>query len=165
MQNDEFKVTREERIFFDTLKFSIFTDNIIEYMRSSLKEFLEMYDICEDRVTDISFKNISKVNEETKFLVEIKFCKVDRAELNSMEIEERIRTVLKQMGYSDNNIRNITYRKYWSNSDEKVWVARVYDKQYNDYDPDELYAAREHESGIVNAIKEILGFLVIIDFD
>lgn len=164
MQNNEFKVTREERTFFDTLKFFITTDNIIEYMRSSLKTVLEMYDICEERVTDISFKNVSEVNEKTKFSVTIKFCKVDRAELNSMEIEERIRTVLKQMGYNENDIRKISYKKYWSNSDKMVWVAKVYDEEYNSYDLDESYSARGYESGIMNTIEEILGFLVIIDF-
>ena len=64
----------------------------------------------------------------------------------------------------DNEIRikSIKYRKYWSNYDEKVWVATVYDPNFN-FDPDETYSEREYENSVSNPIREILDFRFIID--
>lgn len=175
MQNKEFNVTWERLTFFETLKFYVETNNIIKYLNSSLKKVLEEYEIDEDRIVNldcdkarvreiigVNFDDVE--NKQNVFFIRIKFCKFDREELKGMETKERIRTVLNYKGYLDSNIRKISYRKYWSNSEELVWVAEVRDEKYNGFDPDESYSARGYESCIMNQIEEILGFQVIISF-
>ena len=81
-----------------------------------------------------------------------------------MDKLEQIRFALKLLGYTDANIRSIKYRKYWYNSNELVWVADIYDPNY-DFDPDESYSARGYESRVMYAIEEALGFPVIVDFN
>lgn len=175
MPNKEFNVIWERLTFFDTLKFYVETSNVIKYLNSSLEKVLEEYEIDEDRIVNIDIDKVKireligvnfddVQNKENVFFVRIKFCKFDRAELNDLNEEDRIRTVLKYKGYSDSDIRKISYRKYWSNSEELVWVAEVSDKTYDSFYPDESYSARGYESSIMNQIEEILGFVVIISF-
>ena len=175
MQNKEFNVTWERLTFFETLKFLVETSNIAAYLHSSFKSVLEKYEIAEDRIVNLDFDKV-KVreiigvnfedveNKEDVFYVRIKFCKFDREEFNGQDREERIRKVLNYKGYSNNDIRRISYRKYWSNSEDLVWVAEVRDETYNGFDPDESYSARGYESSLMSQIEEILGFQVIISF-
>lgn len=177
MQNEEFNVLYEKRKIFDFLKFYVApSEGIIKYLSSSLKDMLKEYQVAEENVVNF---NIQKINPDEilglnfnadenfndVFRIEIKFCKISRAELNAMKKEDRIRAVLNHIGYSDRDILYISYKKYWSNSDEKVWVARVIDNHYNDLDDDEVYAKGEYSSGIIGIIHEILNILVIVDLD
>ena len=133
MQNKEFNVTWERLTFFETLKFYVETENILEYLKSSFKTLLEEYEIDAERIVNLDFDkakireiigvNFDEVNnKENVFFVRIKYCKFNRDELKGLNEEERIRKVLNYKGYSDNDIRKISYRKYWSNSNEQVWV-------------------------------------------
>lgn len=175
MQNKEFNVTLERLTFFDILKFFVETNNVVEYLRTSLKIVLKEYEIDENSIVNL---DIDKVNireriginfedvesKENVFLVRVKFCKINREELKDLNQEEKIRRILNYNGYSDNDIKKISYRQYWSNCKELVWVAEVRDETYNDFTPDESYSARNYESSIINEINEVLGFKVIISF-
>lgn len=175
MQNKEFNVTWEKLTFFDTLKFFVETTNVFGYLNTSLEQVLEEYGIEPDKIVnlDIDKFNIRKIvginfdcveNKENVFFVRIKFCKFNKAELEGMETQEKIRTVLKYQGYADSDIRKISYMKYWSNSEELVWVADVRDETYNSFYPDEDYSARGYESSLMSQIEEVLGFVVVINF-
>jgi hypothetical protein len=175
MQNKEFNVTWERLTFFETLSFFVETKNIVEYLKTSFEIVLQEYEIDEDRIVNLDFDKVKirtiigvnfedVENQENVFLVKVKFCKFDREKLNDQNQENRIRTVLNYKGYSDSDIRGILYRKYWSNSDELVWVAEVRDEIYNNFTLDESYSAREYESDIMSQIEDILGFQVVLSF-
>ena len=97
--------------------------------------------------------------------VEIDYYKFNPEELKAKPVEERIHTVLIQMGYSEGDIRRIEYRKFWSNSDEKVWVAEVYDESYNEAlnEPDS-YVIREVYGSLMKTAGKALGFTLYFDF-
>ena len=97
--------------------------------------------------------------------VEIDYYKFNPEELKAKPVEEQIHTVLIQMGYSEGDIRRIEYRKFWSNSDEKVWVAEVYDESYNEAlnEPDS-YVIREVYGSLMKTAGKALGFTLYFDF-
>ena len=97
--------------------------------------------------------------------VEIDYYKFNPEELKAKPVEEQIHTVLIQMGYSEGDIRRIEYRKFWSNSDEKVWVAEVYDESYNEAlnEPDS-YGIREVYGSLMKTAGKALGFTLYFDF-
>ena len=107
-------------------------------------------------------KKFEKDGEEKIYII-IKYCTLNFAELKKMEQAEQIRTVLNVMRYKDEDIKSIVYRKYWSNSDEKVWVAKVYDPDY-DFGLDEMYSERDFRNSVMNPIREVFGYSVIVDF-
>lgn len=162
MNNNEFNIQQKERTFFSTISFNVPSGSSINYLCSVIQEVIKEYSIAEDRIIDIHFFKTEQKGKELKS-VSIKYCKFNSYELKTMDKEEQIRFVLKMMGYSDRNIKSVTYRKYWSNSDELVWVAVISDPNYN-FDQDESFSARNYEMSVRNKIKKVLGFLVIVDF-
>ena len=103
--------------------------------------------------------------EEQMVSVKIDYYKFNPEELKAKPIEEQIHTVLIQMGYSESCIRSIEYRKFWSNSDEKVWVADMYDENYNEAlnEPDS-YGTREVSGSLMETAEKALGFTLYFDF-
>ena len=164
MNNNEFNIQRKDRTFFTTISFTLQNGNLINCFSSEIKDVIKEYSISEEKIVDIHLSKVEQKNNECCVSVSIKYCKFDPYELKAMDKLEQIRFALKLLGYTDANIRSIKYRKYWSNSNELVWVADIYDPNY-DFDPDESYSARGYESRVMNAIEEALGFLVIVDFN
>lgn len=160
--NNELNIQRKEGIFFTTLSFRIPDENLVSCASSVLQEVIKKYSLPEQRIVDIRF---SKINEEVqKFIsVVIEYCNFDPHELENLDKAEQIRFVLKFMGYTDDKIKDISYRKYWSNSNELIWVARVSDPNY-DFDPDESYSERDYSNAVHFSIKSVLNFRVIVDF-
>ena len=105
------------------------------------------------------------IREKQMVSVEIDYYKFNPEELKAKPVEEQIHTVLIQMGYSEGDIRRIEYRKFWSNSDEKVWVAEVYDESYNEAlnEPDS-YVIREVYGSLMKTAGKALGFTLYFDF-
>ena len=97
--------------------------------------------------------------------VEIDYYKFNPEELKAKPVEEQIHTVLIQMGYSESAIRRIEYRKFWSNLDAKVWVAEVYDENYNEAlnEPDS-YGTREVSGSLMETAEKVLDFTLYFDF-
>lgn len=97
--------------------------------------------------------------------VKIDYYKFNPEELKAKPVEEQIHTVLIQMGYSESAIRRIEYRKFWSNSDAKVWVAEVYDENYNEAlnEPDS-YGTREISGSLMKTAAKALDFTLYFDF-
>ena len=97
--------------------------------------------------------------------VEIDYYKFNPEELKAKPVEEQIHTVLIQMGYSERSIRRIEYRKFWSNCDTKVWVAELYDRNYNEAlnEPDS-YGTREVSGSLMTTAEKALGFTLYFDF-
>ena len=97
--------------------------------------------------------------------VEIDYYKFNPEELKAKPVEEQIHTVLIQMGYSESSIRRIVYRKFWSNSDSKVWVAEVYDENYNEaLNESDSYGTREISGSLMKTAEKALDFTLYFDF-
>ena len=162
MNNNEFNIQRKEDTFFTTLMFCIPDQSLTTCLSSVLEDVIKKYSLPEQSIIDIHFFKTEQ--KEQKFIsVVIKYCKFNPYELKALDALKQIRFVLKFMGYADKDIKSIKYKKYWSNSNDLVWVAVVSDPNYN-FDPDEAYSERSYKMGICNAIKEVLGFLVLVDF-
>ena len=161
MQNNLLKVTRERGKLFNTLTFLVQTDNIVTYMCSSLRDVLVKFGIPEVRIKDICFKKIE--NNKDIFSITIKYLKTSMVKFKSNDKVGLIRTALKCMGYSDADIKSIYYRKYWSNSEKKIWVVTLYDSDY-DFSPDASYSESSYSLSIIKELEEFLGFEVIIHF-
>ena len=162
MNNIESNIQRKESTFFTTLSLFIPDENLVTCVSSVLQEVIKKYSIPEQNIVDIQASRINQ-KEQKLMSVEIKYCNFDPQELEALDKAEKIRFALKIMGYKDNDIKSISYRKYWDNSDEVVWVARVYDPNY-DFDPDESYCERNFISMKQSAIEGALGFAVILEF-
>ena len=105
------------------------------------------------------------IREKQMVSVEIDYYKFNPEELKAKPVEEQIHTVLIQMGYSESAIHRIEYRKFWSNWDDKVWVAEVYDENYNEAlnEPDS-YSASEVSGSLMGTAEKALGFTLYFDF-
>ena len=162
MKNNEFDIQRKENTFYTTLSFFIPDENLTTCVSSLLEDVIKKYSLPEENIVDVQFsKTIQK--EQKLISVVIKYCNFNLYELENLDNEEQIRFVLKFMGYADKDIKSISYRKYWSNSNELVWVATVSDSNHN-FDLDESFCQRDYEGSIQSAINSVLNFRVIIDF-
>lgn len=105
------------------------------------------------------------IRKKQMISVEIDYYKFNPEELKAKPVEEQIHTVLIQMGYSESAIRRIEYRKFWSNSNAKVWVADVYDENYIEAlnEPDS-YATREISGSLMETAEKALDFKLYFDF-
>ncbi len=162
MNNNEFNIQRKEDTFFTTLSFFIPDESLTTCVSSILEDVIKKYSIPEQSIMDIHFFKTEQEGQKLISVV-IKYCKFNPYELKTLDEAEQIRFALKFMGYADKNIKSISYRKYWSNSNELVWVVVVSDPNY-DFDPDESLSARGYEMKIYNDIKKVLGFSVHVDF-
>lgn len=105
------------------------------------------------------------IREKQMVLIEIDYCKFSPEALKAKPVDEQIRTVLIQMGYSESDIHRISYRKFWSNSNEKVWVADVYDKDYDEaLDEPDSYGTREISNSLMRTAEKVLGFKLYFSF-
>lgn len=159
----EFDITLKEETFFNTLSFFVDTTDFIEYTQTSVKSLLEHYSILQGNVRSITIEKVEKNNEQLLF-VAIKYSTIDTFELETLKDEDKIRAVLNHMGYTDGDIKNITYkRKSKFNLSEFIWCVRLYDENY-DFAPDESFSARDYEIHMHKKLREILGFDVEINF-
>lgn len=161
MNENEYCIQQENGAFFTTISFTLQNGNLINCLSSEIHDIIKKYSISEERIIDIHLSKVEKNDEVVS--VSIKYCKFDPYKLKAMEKSEQIRFALNLMGYTDANIKSISLKKYWSNSNELVWVAVISDSNYS-FDPDESYSARGYVQSVMNGIKEALGFLVIVDF-
>ena len=162
MKNNEFDIQRKEGTFYTTLSFFIPDEIFTKCVSSVLEDVIKKYSLPEENIVDVQFSKT--VQKEQKLIsVVIKYCNFNLYELENLDNEEQIRFVLKFMGYADKDIKSISYRKYWSNSNELVWVATVSDSNHN-FDLDESFCQRDYEVSIRSAIESVLNFRVIIDF-
>jgi len=162
MNNNEFNIQRKEDTFFTTLSFFIPDEILTTCVSSILEDVIKKYSLPEQSIIDIHFFKTEQKGQKLISVV-IKYCKFNPYELKALDEAEQIRFALKFMGYADKDIKSISYKKYWSNSNELVWVAVVSDSNY-DFDPDESLSARDYEMKIYNDIKKVLGFSVHVDF-
>lgn len=163
MAYNEFDVTLKEEAFFNTITFFVDTTDFIAYARTSIERLLERYSILQNNVKSINIEKVEKNNRQI-LLVTIKYSTIDTFELQPMKDEEKIRTVLNHMGFTDNDIKSITYkRKSKFNLSEFIWCIRLYDENY-DFSPDESFSARDYEIHMHKKLSEILGFDVEINF-
>lgn len=162
MDQSEFNIQREEGSLFSTLIFSIPNKQLNTSIPALLEYVINTYSIIETSIVDIHISRTRK-NAQNLFSLVIKYCNFNLSELQSLKEADKIRFVLNLMGYSDSNIKSISYKKYWANSDKLVWVATVYDSNY-DFDADESYCARDYEVRIRSDIKNAIGLSVIVDF-
>ena len=163
MQHTELNVTRKDNKLFTTLNFTVNAYSIADYLQTSFQEFLSRFEISRENITYIHFEKLKQNGKDT-ISVTIKYCNINLNELALMDDETKIKTVLKHMGYTDSDIKSILYQKYSSNSNELFWIASIRDKYYNDFQPDESYSAHNYYTSIHNAIHEVLGFVVKINF-
>lgn len=163
MAYQEFDVTLKEEIFFNTLSFYVDTTDFIAYVHTSLEKLLERYSILQGNVKGIDIEKIDKDNQQLLF-ISIKYSTIDTFELETLKDEDKIRAVLNHMGFTDGDIKNITYkRKSKFNLSEFIWCVRLYDENY-DFAPDESFSARDYEIHMHKKLREILGFDVEINF-
>lgn len=161
MNENEYCIQQENGAFFTTISFTLQNGNLINCLSSEIHDIIKKYSISEERIIDIHLSKVEKNDEVVS--VSIKYCEFDPYKLKAMEKSEQIRFALNLMGYTDANIKSISLKKYWSNSNQLVWVAVISDSNYS-FDPDESYSARGYVQSVMNGIKEALGFLVIVDF-
>ena len=163
MAYSEFDVVLKEETFFNTLTFYIDTTDFIAYARTSLEKLLEQYSILQNNVKSIQIEKVEK-NSRTLLFVTLKYSTIDTFALETLKDEDKIRAVLKHMGFTDGDIKNITYkRKNKFNLSEFIWCVRLYDENY-DFAPDESFSARDYEINMHKKLREILGFDVEINF-
>ncbi len=162
MNNNEFNIQRKEDTFFATLSFFIPDASLTTCVFSIIEDVIKKYSIPEQSIMDIHFFKTEQEGQKLISVV-IKYCKFNPDELKALGEAEQIRFVLKFMGYADKDIKSISYKKYWSNSNELIWVAVVSDLNYPS-DPDETFSAKDYEMKIFNDIKKVLGFSVHVNF-
>ena len=163
MNNNEFNIQRKEDTFFSELSIFIPGDESLTTCVSSIfEDVIKKYSLPEQSIVDIHFFKTEQEGQKLISVV-IKYCNFNPYELKALNEEQQIRFALRFMGYADKDIKSISYKKYWSNTNELVWVAVVSDSNY-DFDPDESLCARNYEMKIFNDLKRVLGFSVHIDF-
>ena len=153
---------RNEDVFYTTLSFSICEESITTCFSSVLEEIMEQYSVPEENIVDAQFTRTYEKGQK-RISVKIKYCNFDIQEFETLDDAKQIRFVLKLIGYADKDIKSISYKKYWSNSNDLVWVATVSDSNHNFY-PDESFSERDYELRIQAAIRGVLNFQVIVDF-
>ena len=163
MTYQEFDVTLKEETFFNTITFLVDTADLASYVHTSIENLLERYSILQANVKSINIEKIDKNNRQL-LLVSIKYSTIDTFELSTLKDEDKIRTVLNHIGYTDCDIKSIFYkRKSKFNLSEFIWCVRLYDENY-DFAPDESFSARDYEIHMHKKLREILGFDVEINF-
>ena len=137
-------------------------DSVSAIANNLVKRIVDEKHLDEYLIRELSTHYIRK---KQMVSVEIDYYKFNPEELKAKPVEEQIHTVLIQMGYSESAIRRIEYRKFWSNSDAKVWVAEVYDENYNEAlnEPDS-YGTREVSGSLMETAKKALDFTLYFDF-
>ena len=139
------------------------TADLASYVHTSIENLLERYSILQANVKSINIEKIDKNNRQL-LLVSIKYSTIDTFELSTLKDEDKIRTVLNHIGYTDCDIKSIFYkRKSKFNLSEFIWCVRLYDENY-DFAPDESFSARDYEINMHKKLREILGFEVEINF-
>ena len=161
MSYTEYDVSLTEDTFFNTLTFSISASDIISYMKAPISHVLKQHSISEYNVKEMCISHINK-KCSNYFRITIKFFNIDNVDLQGMNEETKIRTVLKHMGYADIDIKSISYRQK-GRPNNFAWYIRLSDPNY-DFDLDESYSARDYEIRIYKKLKEVLGFEIDIDF-
>lgn len=164
MSKENLKVTRKSGVFYDTLTIEnkVKVKDVSDYLYSTIKEITEDCDIPEKNIQQVHFDVVRK-NSEEKIVLMVRYAKIDLEEFRKLDNSSQLRKALNYTGYNNERIKSIEYRKYWSNSNEKIWVATVYNTN-NRFDPDEMYAEGEYYASISNTIAEILDFKFVIDF-
>ena len=162
MENNIFNIHQEKNAFYTTLSFVVFDKDFTTCMSSVFGDMMKQYSISEDNIVDAKFSRIDQKSKKG-ISVEIKYYNFDIHELEKLDEAEKIRFALNFMGYPDENIKDISYKKYWSNSNELEWVAKVSDPNHK-FDIDESYCERDYELNVHNAIYSVLHFNVYIDF-
>jgi len=137
-------------------------DSVSAIANNLVKRIVDEKHLDEYLIRELSTHYIRK---KQMVSVEIDYYKFNPEELKAKPVEEQIHTVLIQMGYSESAIRRIEYRKFWSNSDAKVWVAEVYDGNYNESlnEPDS-YGTREVSGSLMETAEKALDFTLYFDF-
>jgi phosphorylcholine metabolism protein LicD len=137
-------------------------DSVSATVNNLVKRIVDEKHLDEYLIRELSTHYIRK---KQMVSVEIDYYKFNPEELKAKPVEEQIHTVLIQMGYSESAIRRIEYRKFWSNSDAKVWVADVYDENYNEAlnEPDS-YGTREVSGSLMETAEKVLDFRLYFDF-
>jgi len=137
-------------------------DSVSAIANNLVKRIVDEKHLDEYLIRELSTHYIRK---KQMVSVEIDYYKFNPEELKAKPVEEQIHTVLIQMGYSESAIRRIEYRKFWSNSDAKVWVAEVYDGNYNESlnEPDS-YGTREVSGSLMKTAEKALDFTLYFDF-
>jgi hypothetical protein len=137
-------------------------DSVSATVNNLVKRIVDEKHLDEYLIRELSTHYIRKKHMVS---VEIDYYKFNPEELKAKPVEEQIHTVLIQMGYSESAIRRIEYRKFWSNSDAKVWVADVYDENYNEAlnEPDS-YGTREVSGLLMKTAEKVLDFTLYFDF-
>ena len=162
MKSREIDIQRKAGLFYTTLSFTIPDENLATCTSSVLEYIVKKYSVPEQNIVDVQF---SKITVEGKILlsVVIKYCNYNSYELEALDEKEQIRFILKFMGYTDKAINDISYKKYWADSNDLVWVIKLSDPNY-DFDPDESLCERDYTNSIRSAIENALGFDVIVEF-
>lgn len=137
-------------------------DSVSAIANNLVKRIVDEKHLDEYLIRELSTHYIRK---KQMVSVEIDYYKFNPEELKAKPVEEQIHTVLIQMGYSESAIRRIEYRKFWSNLDAKVWVAEVYDENYNEAlnEPDS-YGTREVSGSLMETAEKVPDFTLYFDF-
>lgn len=163
MAYNEFNVSLKEDDFFNTLTFYIHTTDFIAYASTSLQSLFERYSISQNDIKSINIEKVERNGEQLLFAT-IKYSTLDTLELQSLKDEEKIIAVLKHLGFTEQDIKNISYkRKSQFNLSEFICCVRLYDENY-DFAPDESFSARDYEISMHKKLREILGFDLEINF-
>jgi len=158
------EINQKESTFFTnyTLVEKVEDKSVVSTISYLINRIIEQKQLDENLIREIK-THYNRKNRNIS--IEIDYYKFNPEELKSMPVKEQIHTVLLKMGYSESDIRCIEYRKFWSNSDEKVWVAEVYDSDYNEAlnEPDSHFA-REFSGSLMCMAEKALGFTLYFDF-
>lgn len=108
-------------------------------------------------------KNVTSLNvtkEGKKVKIELVYTKFNLSELLEGKNEkEQIIDILEQLGYPNDKIRTVEYKKKWPNVDEvdeKVWKVEIDEH----FDSDKSLSQHSHERYISQMISRALGFEV-----
>ena len=129
-----------------------------------IKDLLEKHNIPEEHITKTTFPDV--VDEKGTMEATVEYQIISKKDFESKSKEEQIRFVLNRIGYKNENIKSIEYRKYNEKSTEPIWVVSLMDKEFHfywdSYEEDPYSSICDEQNFLKNLYDKITSAL---DFD
>lgn len=143
-----------------TIKFSSGSKSAasLSLINSLIKNTLKEYAITEERLIDIT----SSWDRNNGSLIKIEYCDFDLLSICSLEIKDRILSLLDNFGYNKEFVKSVTYENYYSNFNQSInqlrWVVRL----SGHYNLDNTYSQLFEEKELTDLIEKFLGIKVVV---